>query len=103
MRKSAKKQQSQVQTTKRTFTGRKEAQDNGNMNNFWKGSRWIYGQCLRTFCYFYDQNQENGSLENYICVRAFKHRPVSIDQVFCTRCMLCLLQSWRFQLTALPG
>ena len=30
-------------------------------------------------------------------------RPVPIDQVFCTRCMLCLLQRWRFQLTALPG
>jgi len=28
--------------------------------------------------------------------------PVPVDQVFCTRCMLCLLQSWRFQLTALP-
>ena len=33
---------------------------------------------------------------------AFKHRPVPIDQVFCTRCMLCLLQSWRFELTGLP-
>jgi len=42
-------------------------------------------------------------LENYICVQAFKHQPVPIDQVFCTRCVLCLLQSWRFQLTALPG
>jgi len=31
-----------------------------------------------------------------------KHQPVPIDQVFCTRCMLCLLQSWRCQLTALP-
>ena len=31
-----------------------------------------------------DQNQENGCLENYICVRAFKHGPVPIDQVFCT-------------------
>jgi len=28
---------------------------------------------------------------------------VNFDQVFCTRCMLCLLLSWRFQLTALPG
>jgi len=26
-----------------------------------------------------------------------------IDQVICTRFMLCLLQSLRFQLTALPG
>ena len=51
----------------------------------------------------YDQNQENGCLENYKCVRAFKHQPVLIDQVFCTRCMLYLLQSWRFQLTVLPG
>jgi len=30
-------------------------------------------------------------LENYICVRAFKHRLVPIDQVFCAHCMLCLL------------
>jgi len=52
MRKSAKKQQSQVQTVKRTVTGRKESQDNGKINDFWKGSRWFYRQCLWTFCYF---------------------------------------------------
>jgi len=52
MRKSAKKQQSQVQTIKRTFTSRKESQDNSNINNYWKGSHWIYCQCLRTFFYF---------------------------------------------------
>jgi len=51
----------------------------------------------------YDQNQKNGCLENYICVRVFKHRPVPIDQVFCTHYVLCLLQSWRIQLTTLPG
>jgi len=39
MRKSAKKQQSQVETIKRTVIGIKESQDNGNINNFWKGSR----------------------------------------------------------------
>jgi len=55
------------------------------------------------FVISYDQNPENGCLENYICVWAFKQRPVPVDQAFCTRCMLCLLQSWRFQLTALPG
>jgi len=38
-----------------------------------------------------------------LCVQASKHRPVPIDQGFCTRCMLCLLQSWQFQLTVLPG
>jgi len=48
MKKSANKHQSQVQTIKRTFTGRKESQDNGNINNFGKGSRWTYRQCLRT-------------------------------------------------------
>jgi len=42
-------------------------------------------------------------LENYIGIRAFRQSPVSIDQKFCTRCMLCLLQSWWLQLTALPG
>jgi len=51
----------------------------------------------------YDQNQENGCVEKYICVPAFKHRTIPIDQVFCTRCMLCLLQSWRFLLKRCPG
>jgi len=50
MRKSAKKQQSQVQTIKRTVTSRNETQDHGNINNFWKGSRWFCCQCVRTFC-----------------------------------------------------
>jgi len=45
------------------------------------------------FVISYNQNQENGCLENYTCVRAFKHRPVPIDQVVCTRCMIFLLQS----------
>jgi len=103
MRKSAIKQQSQVQTMQRTVPSRNATQGNGNINNFWKGSRWFCLQCLRTFCHFLRQNQENGCLEDYIRVRAFKQRPIPIDQVFCTRCMLCLLQSWRVQLTALPG
>jgi len=48
------------------------------MNNFWKGSRWFCRQYLRgAFVTSYDQNQENGCLENYICVRAFEHRPRS--------------------------
>jgi len=55
------------------------------------------------FVISYDQSQENGCLENYICVRAFKSRPVPIDQVFYTRCMLYVLQPWRFQLTGLLG
>jgi len=33
----------------------------------------------------------------------FVSERLNTDQVFCTRCMLCLLQSWRFQLRALPG
>jgi len=65
MRKSAQKQQWQVQAIKRTVTGIKESQDNGHINNFWKGSRW------GPFVISYDQNQENGFLENHICVRAF--------------------------------
>jgi len=43
------------------------------------------------FVIYYDQNQENGCLENYICVRAFKHRPIPIDPGFFTGCVLCLL------------
>jgi len=38
MRKSAKKQQSQVQTIQRTVTNRDATQDTGNINKFWKGS-----------------------------------------------------------------
>jgi len=81
MRKSAKNQKSQVQTIKRTVTGKKESQDNSNINNFWKGSGWFYCQSPGPFVISYDQNQENSSLEKYICVRAFKYRPVPIDHV----------------------
>jgi len=52
MRKSAKKQQSQIQMIQRTVANRNVTQDNGNINNFWKGSRWFCRQRLRTFCYF---------------------------------------------------
>jgi len=71
-------------------------------NNLWNDSRWFCLQCLKTFCYFLRRNQENICLENYIRVWAFKYRPVPIDQVLCTCRMLCLLQYWQFQLTALP-
>ena len=99
------KQQSQVQTIQRIVTSRKVTQNNGNINNFWKGSRWFCRQCLRTFCYFLwpESRKWLFGKPQYICVWAFKHRPVPTDVVFCTRCMLCLLQSWRFQITALPG
>jgi len=52
MRKSGKKQQSQVQTIQRTVTGRITTHDNDNTNNFWKGSRWFCRQYLMTVCYF---------------------------------------------------
>jgi len=91
MRKSAKKQ-SQVQTIKRTVTGIKESQDNDNINNFWKGSRWFYSQGLRTFCHFLRPES-----------RKWLFRKVHLCPSVCTLCMLCLLQSWRFHLTALPG
>jgi len=77
--------------TSSAVTMRKSA-NKRHTNNFWKDSRWFCLRCLRTFSYFLRQNQENGCLENYIRVRAFKYRPVPIDQVFCTRCTLCLLQ-----------
>ena len=40
MRISAKKQQPKVQTIQRTAI-RDVTQHNGNINNFWKGSRWF--------------------------------------------------------------
>jgi len=45
------KKQLQVQTIKRTVTGIKESQYNGTINNFSKGCRWFYRQCLRTVCH----------------------------------------------------
>jgi len=39
MRKSAKKQQSQVKTIQRTVPSRNATQDNGKINKVWKGSR----------------------------------------------------------------
>ena len=57
MRKSAKKQQSQIQ---RTVTSRNVTQDNGNMNNFWKGSRWFCRQCVE----FALQPQHKTSLDS---------------------------------------
>ena len=44
MWKSAKKQQSQVQMIQRTVTSRNVTQDNGNMNNVWKGNGWFSRQ-----------------------------------------------------------
>jgi len=52
MRKSAKEQQSQVQTTQKKVISRNVIRDNGIINNFWKSSCWFCRQCLRTFCYF---------------------------------------------------
>jgi len=46
MTKSAKTQQSHVQMIQRIVTSRNVTQDNGNTNNFWKGSRWFCRQCL---------------------------------------------------------
>jgi len=54
MRKSAKKQQPQVQTIKRRVTSRNESQDKGNINKFWKGSGGFFRQCLRPFAISYD-------------------------------------------------
>jgi len=82
MRKSAKKQQSQVQMIKRTVTGIKECQDNGNINNVWKGSRWFHRQCLRTFRHF-------SSPES----RKWLFGKLHLCPSSCTRCMRCLLQS----------
>jgi len=53
MSKSEKKQQSQVQTIQRTVPSRNATQDNGNINNFWKGSRWFCFQ--RPFVISYDR------------------------------------------------
>ena len=46
------KKQSQVQSIQRTVPSRNVTQHNGNINNFWKGSRWFCRQYLRSFCYF---------------------------------------------------
>ena len=56
MRKSPQIQQSQFQT--RTVTSENVAQGNGNINIFWKDSRWFFRQCLRIFFIFYDQSKK---------------------------------------------
>ena len=71
MGKSAKKQQSQVHTIKRTVTGTKASQDNGNINISGRAVAGFTVNAWGPFVISYDQDQENGSLENYICVRAF--------------------------------
>jgi len=86
MRKSTKKQP-QVQMIQRTVTSRNVILNNGNIKKFWEGSCWFAINAWGPFI-FYNHNQENGCLENYKCVQAFKHRPGPIDQVLCTRCML---------------
>jgi len=45
MRKSAKKEQSQVHMIQRTVTSRSVTQDNSNINKFWKSSHW--GQTMQ--------------------------------------------------------
>jgi len=72
------------------------------MNNFWTGSRWFYRQCLTTFCYFLQPESRKWLFGKLHLCPSIKHRPNPIEQVFCTRCMLCLSPSWRFQLSALP-
>jgi len=52
MRKSAKNNNHMVQTIQRRVTSRNATHDNGNINNFWKGSRWFCREYLKTFCYF---------------------------------------------------
>jgi len=47
------------------------------------------GFCLRTSLF-----------PKAISVWGFKHRPLPIDQVFCTCCRFCLLESWRLKLNA---
>jgi len=65
MRKSPKKQQSQFQI--RTVTSESVAQGNGNINIFWKGSRWFFRQCLRIFFIFYDQSKKWLFGKLYLC------------------------------------
>ena len=52
MRKSAKKQQPQVQTIQRIVSRRNVTQNSDIMKKFWKGSRWFRRHCLRTFYYY---------------------------------------------------
>ena len=102
MRNSAKKQQSQVQTIQRAVHSRNATQDNGNINNFWKGSRLAFN-VWGPFVVSYDRIKKMA-----VCKTTFVSEHLNTDQfpltnwVLCTCCMLCLLQSWRFQLTALP-
>jgi len=70
IRKSAKKQQSQIQTIQRTIIIRNVTQDNGKINNFQKGSRWFCRQCLRSFCCFLRPESRKGLfVKLHLCPR----------------------------------
>jgi len=49
-------------------------------------------------CCLFKQVKSNRFLQSALSA---KHL-IPLDQVFCTRCMLCQLQTWRCQLTPLP-
>ena len=67
MKKSANKQ-SQAETIQRTITSRNVIQDNGDINNFWKGNHWFCCQCLMTYCYFFRQESRKWLFEKlHLC------------------------------------
>jgi len=66
MRKSAKKEQSQVQTIQRIVISRYVTQDNDNTNNFWIGRRWFCRQCLRTACDFLQPESRKSLFEKLL-------------------------------------
>jgi len=75
MRKSAKKQQSQVQTIQRTVASRNVTHHNANINKFWECSRWFCRQHLRTFCYFLWPESRIWLFGKLHLCASIKHRP----------------------------
>jgi len=66
-----KKQQSQIQTLKRTITGRMESQDNGNINNFCKGQSLVLQSMPEDLLLFLTTRIKKMALWKTTC--AFEH------------------------------
>jgi len=65
-----------VQTIQRRVTSRNATHDNGNINNFWKDSRWFCREYRKTFCYFLRPEIRKWLFGNYVCALESKYLTV---------------------------
>ena len=99
MRKSEKKQQSQIQTIQRTvIPGESKITVIKKIPE--KQSMVLLSMPGDVLLFLTTRAKKTAVWKTtFVSEHSTVHSPIPIDQVFCTRCMFCLLQSWRFQLT----